>query len=249
MATFIQLGAATAALTALGAQAVLTTAGCANLEGIFVAFGFTAATTGSTASITGCGCTFALTIPTGSAASATCSGTSVVSLALTNNALTGSALIFAEDLPPLTSSLDISENPDLSQWPTLDNVGNVPVLSFTILNQTGDAQLCCPSATITCTPTTAVCTSATAAGSSSSSTSLTVNSDGGVVAYTIGTYSPIPYISSLNAPGTIFVIILGVCVFIGGTILATVMWYTRKTQKPVKLDDSEFELDRGKTPA
>ncbi|KAJ3220733.1 hypothetical protein HDU81_011220 [Chytriomyces hyalinus] len=64
----------TSALSSITAQAQLTKTGCANLESVFLAFGYE--TTSTTKDMfRGCGCDFAVTIPRGSMAEAECADT------------------------------------------------------------------------------------------------------------------------------------------------------------------------------
>ncbi|KAJ3199600.1 hypothetical protein HDU82_000299 [Entophlyctis luteolus] len=104
---------------------------------------------------------------------------------------------------------------------------------------------------MTCTPTASTCgtgtgtTSAAAAAAPTSATSTGTAVANTVVGFTAVTYTPIPYVSAINAPGTIFVIILGILLFVGGTVIGAYMWYSRKHQKPVKIDD-EFEEFQGR---
>ncbi|KAJ3408398.1 hypothetical protein HDU80_005902 [Chytriomyces hyalinus] len=64
----------TATLSTITAQAQLTKTGCANLESVFLAFGYETTTT-TKDMFRGCGCDFAVTIPRGSMAEAECADT------------------------------------------------------------------------------------------------------------------------------------------------------------------------------
>ncbi|KAJ3073350.1 hypothetical protein HDU98_001763 [Podochytrium sp. JEL0797] len=179
------------------------------------------------------------------------------SLTFTNNALAGSALVQAEQLPPNSVSLDISNNPNLANWPILNSAGSVPVLSFSTISMTGDPALCCPAQSAlfshvcipaTATPCPAPPTNATtvavvtSAAMATGNAVVTASPSGPLVAlYTLSSITEIPYISPISAPGTIVVLTIGIILFVGGFVLGTVMWYTRKTQKTVVMSAYDLE--------
>ncbi|KAJ3030653.1 UNVERIFIED_CONTAM: hypothetical protein HDU68_008288 [Siphonaria sp. JEL0065] len=181
------------------------------------------------------------------------------SLAFTNNALTGNALVLSESLPSRTSTLDLSNNPGLAQWPALNLQGQIPNLSFQTITLTGDPNLCCPAqgtngnlptcipaSTPRCAASTAVPNLTATAPNNGNPPATGTSNNSGVNVWVAPTPSLVPYISPINAPGTIVVIAIGVLLFVGGFVLGGVMYFSRKNQKPVIVFDEDLELENGK---
>ncbi|KAJ3285115.1 hypothetical protein HDU79_007583 [Rhizoclosmatium sp. JEL0117] len=189
-------------------------------------------------------------------------------LSFTNNAISGNILLQAEELPTRTSAFDISNNPNLAQWPALNSQGTVPNLSFTTITMNGDSQLCCPvQAGISCVPSTLPACSAsgaritsttgiaaprattTTAGVVQPAQTQPVDSSSDAATTTVGVYvkpTLIPYVSPINAPGTIFVLFLAALMFGGGLLMGVYFYIVRRNQKPVQLKDDDVELEADK---
>ncbi|KAJ3032197.1 UNVERIFIED_CONTAM: hypothetical protein HDU68_000036 [Siphonaria sp. JEL0065] len=254
----------------LTANAQITAAGCSNLQSVFTAFGFrTAATAAINQAFTGCGCSFSVTATNGSSAAATCQIVgdvwTIYSLAVSSPPTTLSAfppvLVTNANSPGFewTQSLDLSNNPGLAQWPALNLQGQIPNLSFQTITLTGDPNLCCPAqgtngnlpacipaSTPRCTASAVVPSSTATVSSNGNPPTTGTSNNGGVNVWVAPTPSLVPYISPINAPGTIVVISIGVLLFIGGFVLGGVMYYSRKNQKPVVILDEDLELENGK---